>query len=250
MNRKIRLLSAAFINTAAIIAAALGVSSACALARDWRDFPAFNNLRTTQEQTIANLNLQRDQIDARITAALRLRQISAQQAADLRGRLQDNSRRQSISEGGGLSFAEAQSILTSLNSIDAQLQTVTAGGGIAGTPSKHKDYYEPSVIYKRNNANEALPQAVTTADLERMQSRISDRLAQGARDNRLSSADCASLKAELDNIAMRKARMIRFRGYLSNEQHSRLLDQLSDLDHRLRAELYDRQYAGRDKPWF
>lgn len=219
------------------------VFAAAVSARDWRDLPGNQSVRSAQIQTAANLNSQRNQIETKITSALNAGQITAGQAGGLRAQLSENLRIQQRSEADGLSFADAQSLLTSLNSIDSQLQsflsTSTAAPSSAfGGRDYGRDY---SRDYRRGR--------ISNAELDQMRTRISSRIEQGRTDGRLSVSEYNRLKAGLDRIASSQNRMMRYRGYLSMDQRQRLRDQYRDLELRVRAEIHDREYAG-DRPYF
>lgn len=222
----------------AILLLLLTSSNTAVIARDWGDLPANNNNSTAvQAASAASLNLQRSQIQARVDAALKGGQLSYRQAAELKDELWDNEHRQSHLSVDGLSYANVQSLLAELNSIDAQITLPLASDRavLARQPA-----FEGGPTFRR-------PDPV---NIDVMKSQIASRLEQGRISGRLTPAEYGRLRHELDNISMHETRMLRFCGRLTHSQIERLEFMLSGLNHRLSAELYERDYAGRDHRWY
>ena len=213
-----------------LVLLSLGVT---ANARDWGDLPTYNNNTfAAQAASAANLNMQRSQLQTRIDAALNAGQISFRQATDLKAQLANNEHRQWKLSVDGLSYANVQSLLAELNSVDAQIQSDQA-----------LQVNERAIVAPRGPRIDA-------AAIDAMKARISARMEQGRASGRLSAWEYNSMRRDLDDISMHENRMLSYRAHLSSNQANRLQSMLNGLEHELRAQLSDRDYSGRDHRWY
>jgi hypothetical protein len=209
-----------------------------------------------QIQTAANLTQLRNQISDRITVALTSGRISQVQADQFRAQIDSNIRQQLMCGQNGISFTDAQNLLSNLNSIDAQLQScqtplAPAPLPVLSNPWRRFGAQSNYGAYGKygNNARYG-PGYESIADVSRLESRISDRLERERREGRLSPAWYTAFKRELDASTARRTNLLTSRGYMNYEQKQGVVNTLQSLDHKIDSRLDYRHSASRFNPWF
>lgn len=131
-----------------LIAACIGLySGQSAGAQEWRPVDEWHHFSGTpqQKQTIMNLVQQRNQIQERVNASLSAGQMTPHQASNFRTLLNQNLMEQERLGSNGLSVADTQTLLTSLNEIDAQLKTFESRSSIVNSPDQQRNQIQARV---------------------------------------------------------------------------------------------------------
>lgn len=177
--------------------------------------------------------------------ALAKNQITQQQSNDWRSQVNSNANLQSsFTSDGYFSFLEAQNVLDKLNSIEnevnAAINLATTNQNSRGSNWLNGRYNHFPESRNSRNVNWNNENNVNLTQRE-----ILNRLQKAHTDRRLSNRDYRNLKSQYDRIVGRESGARNFRGRLSSQERSDLLNRLNNLNNSITQHLSNRRLSGR-----
>ena len=203
---------------------------------DYNQNSNFSPPSAAQSQTMMNLDSRRMQLSAQISQAVGDGRMNSSQANNLQASLNSNSSLQnSYSNDGNFTFAEAQSCLNALSTIDASVQAAISvypantNANTYTTYSYSSGYGGYGDRFQRRSNDHGY-------SIDRLQSEVLNRLQSGRSDQRLTRSEYSGLKREYDSIASSEVQF-RSHGGFSRQESSSLQMRLDSLNSSITQQL-------------
>jgi len=196
-----------------------------------------NNVNYAEAERMTQLDDDRAEVDGRISAALSAGRITPAQAGDLHAQLRSNRGLEiQLVRDGRFSFSDAQTVANALSAINVRLQNAMSTNIVINPRPGFG--FPPRGFVARKQVND-------------LQNQIATRMQRGLSDGRLTNEEFSMLRRELSSIELRERQMRTSQGFLSFQEHQRLISRLNRLQDQMRVEMNDSQIAGRPHyPWY
>lgn len=214
-----------------------------------KDYLGSNTVLTQSQATIkTNINTRQAQLESEIAAGAASGQLTAQEEADLRNKLNNIAalEGQYLSDGN-FSNPEVQSMLTQLSDFSSIMQAYLSNATTTGAGTYNSGWF------KRygwgNHAGMPNNQAQFQANIDTKQAQIDASIQHGVSSGLLTWNESTNLKVQLDKIANDEARFLSD-GKLSYREVQELIQPLESLEAKVNQELADGQRrAPQRKAW-